>query len=358
MKKTFIALLLTLFCLLTLSLPVLADEQEPVLILHQPQNSVFPENSHAWWTLEAEGDDLVYEWFIVYRGMTYDTSKAYEENQPWLEGVSGAGFGQINAGNDFYIDGIGKELDGAEIFCRISRKGGKAVYSAKSIISVGARFSPPMLSVPAAVLIEQGEVLKLACDATPAPGDTIESYLWYETKTGNLQDIIAVGAFEDYEENGPVMVCDTSVIGTRYYVCGVWTDEGGLAYSGVIPVTVCAKGTIPTDPTTDPTTSDTTTDPATGDVTTDPTTSDATTDPATGGVTTDPATGDATTDTTDGTATSPPRSSDPSNPSQHEKPNEHAGGISTTAAILIALGGLFVGGGMVAAALIISKRRK
>lgn len=87
MRRTRITLFLAVLCLLILPFSVSADESEPIRITLQPQNPAFPENGYASWSVEAEGGDLTYEWFIVYQGMTYETSKAYAENQTWLEAI-------------------------------------------------------------------------------------------------------------------------------------------------------------------------------------------------------------------------------------------------------------------------------
>ncbi len=340
MRKTRVTLLLAVLCLLILPFSVSADESEPIRITLQPQNPTFPENGYASWSVEAEGDDLTYEWFIVYQGMTYETSKAYTESQPWLEGISEAGYGQSEEGDVFFIYEIRRLLEGAELFCRISREGAPGVvYSSKAIISVGSKVAPPILRVPSAVLIEQGQLLKLTCNATAIPGDSIESYLWCETKTGSLRDIIAVGAFEDYAEVNPVMVCDTSEVGTRYYVCSVCTKEGGTTYSSVIPVTVYAKGTAPTVPPTAPPTEAPSTETPTGSSVQEPT----------GAPSSAPA--------TEAPSPSVQPSESPARPLPG-KSEETSGGLSVTAAALIALGGLLLGGCLILAALIISKKKK
>ena len=93
----------------------------------------------------------------------------------------------------------------------------------------------------ASVRVEKGKILKLYCDAKASDGDEVKSYLWYETTTGKLKDIVAIGANEGYSEKDPILVCDTGKAGTRYYVCYVETKLGGKAYSSVIPVTVVEK---------------------------------------------------------------------------------------------------------------------
>ena len=237
-------------------------------IIHQPQNMVFPENASAYWTVEATGENLVYDWFIVYKGVAYNTITSFDDNHPWLEGVVGDGYGRNDVGNGFFINGIGSALDGAEIYCVVSNGTG-SVTSKSAYISVGGKKSPPQLTVPASVTIERDKVLKLHCDAKAADGDSIKSYTWYETASGEMKDIIAIGAKEGYTEENSILVCDTTQPGTRYYVCYVETELGGRAYSSVIPVTVTEKTASPdtssdTTPTAPPDSSDA---PKTGDST-------------------------------------------------------------------------------------------
>lgn len=246
MKKAT-AVLMFILILATFALtPSLAAGN--IVITRQPQNGTFPENSVASWSVEAAGDNLSYHWFIVYKGVTYDTNKSFAEGHPWQEGVVGSGYGSNDKGNTFFINGIGSALDGAEIYCIVSNKTG-SVTSARAYISVGGSKSPPELKVSASVRVEKGKVLKLYCDAKASDGDEVKSYLWYETTTGKLKDIVAIGANEGYSEEDPILVCDTGKAGTRYYVCYVETKLGGKAYSSVIPVTVVEKAALTQKPT-------------------------------------------------------------------------------------------------------------
>ena len=223
MKKAT-AVLIFILILATFALtPSLAAGN--IVITRQPQNGTFPENSAASWSVEAAGDNLSYHWFIVYKGVTYDTNKSFAEGHPWQDGVLGSGYGSNDKGNTFFINGIGSALDGAEIYCIVSNKTG-SVTSARAYISVGGSKFPPELKVSASVRVEKGKVLKLYCDAKASDGDEV---------------IVAIGANEGYSEEDPILVCDTGKAGTRYYVCYVETKLGGKAYSSVIPVTVVEK---------------------------------------------------------------------------------------------------------------------
>ena len=101
--------------------------------------------------------------------------------------------------------------------------------------------------MPASVTVEQETVVKLFCEAEASGDDSVSSYAWFETPTGQLKDIVAIGSYGGQPEENPVLVCDTSTPGTRYYVCYVMTKLGGVAYSSVIPVTVTEK-TVVTQP--------------------------------------------------------------------------------------------------------------
>ncbi len=257
MRRIPTIFLLVFILMLSMATPVFAAGE--IEITRQPQNSVFPENASAYWTVEATGDDLVYDWFIVYEGVAYNTVTSFTENHPWQEGVTGDGYGRNDVGNGFFINGIGSALDGAEIYCVVSN-GTDSVTSQSAYISVGGEKYPPQLTVPASVTIEKDEILKLHCAAQAADGDKIGSYTWYETASGELKDIVAIGAKEGQPEENPILVCDTTQTRTRYYVCYVETDLGGRAYSSVIPVIVTEK-TVSAETSTKPSETERTSDP-------------------------------------------------------------------------------------------------
>lgn len=243
MKKFTAFLIITLLAAAML-VPVSAADK-PVITL-QPQNSVYPEFASAIWSVGATGENLSYTWYIVYNGTAYRTADALAENHPWLNGVTGSGYGSNEAGDTFFVEGIGSALDGALIYCVVSNEAG-SVTSESAYISVGGKKSPPRLKVPASVTVEQETVVKLFCEAEASGDDSVSSYAWFETPTGQLKDIVAIGSYGGQPEENPVLVCDTSTPGTRYYVCYVMTKLGGVAYSSVIPVTVTEK-TVVTQP--------------------------------------------------------------------------------------------------------------
>ena len=295
--KKFTALLMITLLAAAMFVPVSAAEK-PVITL-QPQNYVYPEFASALWSVGAKGENLSYDWYIVYNGTAYRTADAFAENHPWLIGVTGSGYGSNEAGDTFFIEGIGSALDGALIYCVVSNEAG-SVTSESAYISVNGKKAPPHLKVPASVTVEQETVVKLLCEAEADEGDSVSSYAWFETPTGQLKDIVAMGSSGGQPEEDPVLVCDTSTPGTRYYVCYVMTKLGGVAYSSVIPVTVTEKtvvtqpqsgGSDVTDPqatsvpddTSEPATtlpSDSETSPAGSDSETSPAGSDGETSPA------------------------------------------------------------------------------
>ena len=243
--KKFTALLMITLLAAAMLVSVSATDK-PVITL-QPQNSVYPEFASALWSVEATGENLSYNWYIVYNGTAYRTVDSFAENHPWLNGVTGAGYGSNETGNTFFVDGIGSALDGALIYCVVSNEAGSAT-SESAYISVSGKKFPPQLNVPASVTVEQDTVLKLFCEAETSGDDSVSSYAWFETPTGQLKDIVAIGSSGGQPEEDPVLVCDTSTPGTRYYVCYVMTKLGGMAYSSVIPVTVTEKTVVTLPP--------------------------------------------------------------------------------------------------------------
>lgn len=62
--KKFTALLMITLLAAAMLVPVSATDK-PVITL-QPQNSVYPEFASAIWSVEATGENLSYNWYIVY----------------------------------------------------------------------------------------------------------------------------------------------------------------------------------------------------------------------------------------------------------------------------------------------------
>ena len=106
-----------------------------------------------------------------------------------------------------------------------------AVTSQKSRICVGGEKMPPeIVSIPTELTVGQGDRAEIRCTAKSAD-DSQLSFLWYETDTGRLEDIRAVNRGT---ETADYLLCGTSKVGTRHYICMVESANGGMTYSSVI----------------------------------------------------------------------------------------------------------------------------
>lgn len=250
MRKIWISIFVCIL-LCGLALCAMAAPEGPQITM-QPQNYVYDVENVAIYTVKASGSNLTATWYMQWQGEEYTISDIGGAMQPW-EPYAGENYGaKKNDDNtfSFVFEGIGEELNGAYIWCVIE-DGHYDVTSQKALISVSGDYAPPViLQMPAAVTAAQGEAAEIRCVAQTPYEDTQLTYLWYETATGNLQDIIAINRGT---EDSDFLICDTSTVGTRYYVCMVQTTEGGTAYSSVVPVTVTEKQQNVTPPETDPT---------------------------------------------------------------------------------------------------------
>ncbi|MBE6953997.1 MAG: hypothetical protein E7452_10655 [Ruminococcaceae bacterium] len=214
-------------------LPAAAIPGFPTIVL-QPQSPHYPEGGEAVYSVEVESYDMSCTWYLDYNGVTYNLSDP-NASRPWKEHVSVA-FGAREDGNVFsyFFDGIGAGLSGSRIWCEIT-DGVNTVRSQNAYITVQGSAEPPtILYVPYGITVALNEPLDIPCVAAAPEGHQL-TYIWYETTTGELPDIKAL---EDASMYSDYLTCDTSVTGTRYYVCGVQTDEGAMTYSNVIAVTV------------------------------------------------------------------------------------------------------------------------
>ncbi len=235
MKKIIGLLLAALFLLAPLASSVSAAEEFRFTL--QPQNLQYPDGAVAIYSVKVEGAPGTPSatWYMLYEGKTYNISQP-DGSQPW-EGYAGELYGPRANGSEFlYVfQGIGKELNGAEIWC-VAEDGHNDIESAHAVVTVfeGAAM-PPEISVPAAVQLALNEEYDLRCVAK-SPAENVQlTYTWYETSTGRLQEIKALPEETEFSDSVTV---DTSKAGTRWYVCGVFTSAGGIGYSAVIPVTV------------------------------------------------------------------------------------------------------------------------
>ena len=268
MKKLFSFFIILLLCSL-LTVPALATDPGPVITL-QLQNLNYPQYSMAIYTVKADGTNLTATWYIEYEGKTYNASKPGGSMQPW-EAYAGESYGARKVDDNtfsFVFEGIEKELDGAKIWCEI-QDGHNNVTSQTGYITVGTYGDPPeILSIPTSITVTQGQEAEIRCVAKSTDGSQLD-FLWYETESGKLDEMHALNRGT---ETGDFLFCDTSVVGTRYYLCGITTSGGGMAYSSMVEVTVAADTQPPTEPAPPPTTPTEPTEPTTPSITpTEPT---------------------------------------------------------------------------------------
>ena len=244
MKKVISLLLIVLLCGM-LAVPALAAPEGPVITM-QPQSHYYSEYSVAIYTVKATGTNLTATWYIEYQGKTYNASQIGGSMQPW-EAYAGESYGAKKLDNNtfcFVFEGIEDELSGAEIWCEIE-DGHYNVVSQVGHITVGNYGSPPeILSIPASITVKRGEEAEIRCVAKSSDGSQL-NFLWYETGTGKFEDMQAI---DRGAETGDYMFCDTRTVGTRYYVCGITTSGGGMAYSSMVEVNVVAEETTAAAP--------------------------------------------------------------------------------------------------------------
>ena len=237
MKKVISLLLIVLLCGM-LAVPALAAPEGPVITM-QPQSHYYSEYSVAIYTVKATGTNLTATWYIEYQGKTYNASNLGGTMQPW-EAYAGESYGAKKLDDNtfcFVFEGIEEELSGAEIWCEIE-DGHYNVVSQVGHITVGNYGSPPeILSIPASITVKRGEEAEIRCVAKSSDGSQL-NFLWYETGTGKFEDMQAI---DRGDETGDYMFCDTRTVGTRYYVCGITTSGGGMAYSSMVEVNVVAE---------------------------------------------------------------------------------------------------------------------
>lgn len=231
MRKLF-AIVTVLLMLLSFATPVLADSE--LAITMQPQSYHYPEYSVAMYSVTAEGRNLTCTWYLEYEGNTYNLSDNTNGFEPW-EAYAGENYGGFQDGNTFtyFFGGIEEELSGSQIWCVIE-DGHNDVTSQKAYVTVQGNAMPPLIhDIPSEITVFRGDELDIRCVTSSSDGSQLE-YIWYETSTGKLPDIQAIFP----EETCDYLICDTSMVGTRYYVCYITTSNGGAAYSSVVSVTV------------------------------------------------------------------------------------------------------------------------
>lgn len=243
--KKIVSLLLIIFIVCLGIVPVAAANDEPIITL-EAQSPNYPEYSVAIYTVKATGNNLKATWHMEWNGKTYTISNVGGAMQDW-EGFAGETYGAKKLDDNtfaFVFEGIGKELDGAYIWC-VLEDGHYDVTSKKARITVGGESTPlEILSIPTMLTVEQGDEAEIRCVAKSV-SDAQLSFLWYETDSGKLEDIRAVNRGE---ETNDYMLCDTAVLGTRNYLCMVKSTDGGVIYSSVVPVTVIERQAVENGP--------------------------------------------------------------------------------------------------------------
>lgn len=233
-----ICLLLVFLIIGLLTVSAMAAPEKPE-ITQQPQSPNYPEYSVAIYTVKAEGTNLTATWYIEWQGKTYTASDIGGAMQPW-EAYAGESYGARKLDDNtfaFIFEGIEYDLDGAYIWCVIE-DGHYDVTSQKARISVGNPNSPPeIISIPSQITVEQGTYAEIRCVAK-APDDTQLSFLWYESDTCRIEDIIAVNRGT---ETADYLICDTSYPGVRNYICFINTSDGGFANTSFVTVTVTPR---------------------------------------------------------------------------------------------------------------------
>ncbi len=227
--KRGIALALCALLLCAAIIPTASASE--IVITGQPQSPLYPEGSMATYSVEVYGDDLRFEWNIVYEGTRYKIDDA-DGTMPW-EAYAGAYYGVNPSGDTLFFNGIGAGLDGAEVYCTIYGASG-SLDTMRAVVRVGGSQMPPEVTVPNAIIVKQNEELTLECGATALYGGELQ-YLWYRTDSMDLYGIIAVNRGTETER---FLKVDTSVPGYYYYVCGVNEVGGGDVYSSIISVWV------------------------------------------------------------------------------------------------------------------------
>lgn len=266
--KRVLTLLAVVMLVVALCVPAMAATEAPQITM-QPQNYQYPEYSVAMYSVKAEGTNLQATWYLAYEGKTYNLSDNTNGIEPW-EGYAGENYGPFQEEDIFgwFFGGIEEGLNGAEIWCVIE-DGHYDVTSARAIITVQGEAMPPeILDMPAALSAEHEAGAELRCVAKSNTEAQL-AFQWYETTSGKLQDIRALDG-----EDSDYLLCDTNILGVRYYVCCVTDTDGGRAYSSVVPVTVTAATQAPaTEPTVEaiaPTTPDTQPEETTAEPTAQP----------------------------------------------------------------------------------------
>lgn len=227
--KRLLSIVFCIVMIFVMAVPVFAAE--PVITQH-PQSGTWKEGAVAYFSVEVTGQYLKYNWFLEYNGATYFLNDA-DGSEPWASYVT-SGFGRSPAGDGFFFEGIGKELNGSAIWVEVN-DGHFTVESQKAYISVTGA-NAPSVTAQENYTVEQGDVLDITVNATDPTGKGME-YLWYSSSVARLENMIAIDRGAHTKKAYRV---DTSFVGVTYYVCDV-SNSAGSVYSPIIRVEVVEK---------------------------------------------------------------------------------------------------------------------
>ena len=134
--------------------------------------------------------------------------------QPW-EAYAGESYGPRKLDDKtfaYIFEGIGKELNGAYLWCTVE-DGHNSVTSQQVQIFVGGEKSPPEITAfPTELNVEQDDLAEIRCVAKSVDGSQL-SFTWYETDSGNIEDIRAVNRGT---ETNDTLVIDTKTTSSKY----------------------------------------------------------------------------------------------------------------------------------------------
>ena len=233
MKKVFAILTAVMLAagMLLSVLPVAAAE--PLEIVNGPSNYIVPEGMNVMYSVNANGSDLSYEWFLRYKGADYPLLDAMETiSASWHDYIDAVTLSPTGA--DITLENVKYGLDGAEIFCIVNGSGSVAVAGPAHIavqkVTKTTLKKITKFAVKHVVNTTKDKLVKIPVKITEEAGYTY-SYQWYETHDGKLEHIQAL-----LYENEMVLIPDTSKTGTKYYVCMVEVSKNGQKLSGYTEV--------------------------------------------------------------------------------------------------------------------------
>jgi len=136
--------------------------QTPLVITRQPESVTVKYGQKAAVTVEAEGTDLTYQWYIAKKG----SSKFYKSSIT----------------TNTYKTTMTDSVDGRKVYCVITDKDGKTVKS--NTVTLSLETTPLVITKqPESVTVKYGENAKVT---VAAEGDGL-TYQWYFAKKGSTK---------------------------------------------------------------------------------------------------------------------------------------------------------------------------